>query len=54
MTYTPEQRQKLADEMTRIMADAEAVADTMTLAQIKVWAIANLTAELMAEVYNER
>lgn len=44
MTYTPEQRQQIADEMTRIMADAES--DAMTLPEIKDWAVANLTAEL--------
>lgn len=39
-------KQDIADEMTRIMADAEAVADAMTLSEIKDWAVANLTAEL--------
>lgn len=40
---TAEQRQQIADEMTRIMQEANAVADTMTLEEIKAWAIANLT-----------
>ena len=40
---TAAERQALADEMSRIMQDAEDVADAMSLEQIKVWAIANLT-----------
>ena len=43
MKLTAEQRQQIADEMTRIMQDAEDVADAMSLEQIKAWAIANLT-----------
>ena len=52
---TAEQRQQIADEMTRIMQDAEDVADAMSLEQIKAWAIANLIQSavrpIMAEAY---
>ena len=50
---TAAERQALADEMSRIMQDAEDVADAMSLEQIKAWAIANLTAvrPIMAEAY---
>ena len=52
---TAEQRQQIADEMTRIMQDAEDVADAMSLEQIKAWAVANLIQSavrpIMAEAY---
>ena len=52
---TAAERQALADEMSRIMQDAEDVADTMTLEQVKAWAVANLTQSavrpIMAEAY---